>query len=78
MIVNRDDDVIGLGVSWVHFSDDVNAGFTENSETATKIFYRAQVTPAMNMQPYVQYIASLGGEGLPDAINVGVRSEIVF
>lgn len=78
LIVNRDNDLIGLGLSWVHFTDDANATFTDNSETALEIFYKAQVTPAITVQPFVQHIANPGGEGTDDAVNVGVRSEVTF
>jgi len=78
MLVGRDDDVIGIGLSWVHFSDDNNAGFTENSETAIEIFYKAQITPAVSVQPYLQHITHPGGLGNRDAINAGGRSKFLF
>jgi len=78
MLPGRDDDLAGMGLSWVHFAHDPNAGFTDDSETAFEAFYKAQVTPAVTVQPYVQYIANPGGVNLDDAVNIGVRSEWWF
>ncbi len=78
MLPGRDDDLVGMGVSWVHFSHDGNAGFTDGSETAVEVFYKATLTPAIRVQPYVQHIANPGGFGLEDAVNLGVRSEFLF
>lgn len=74
----RDDDVIGLGLSLVDFTDDGNAGYTDDPETAVEAFYRWQVIPSSAVQSYAQYISNPGGAGLDDALNLGVRLEVWF
>jgi porin len=71
----RDDDVMGLGVFNIYFSD--QAGFKEHSETAIELFYKAQITGWMALQPDVQYIANPGGQ-YKDAVVIGGRVEFVF
>ncbi len=77
-IPGRQTDLLGVMVSWVHFSDEPAAGFTDSSELATELMYQARITPAVIVQPYVQYIINPGGASLDDAINVGVRLTINF
>jgi len=72
----RDDDVMGLGVFNVYFSD--RAGFKEHSETAMEFFYRAQLFGWLALQPDLQYIANPGGDINRDAIVIGGRAEFVF
>jgi porin len=74
-IDGRDADVVGLGVSWVHFSDD--AGFDGDSETAIEAFYRVQLTPYFSVKPDVQYILDPSG-GEDDALVASVRLELTF
>ncbi|MCC6578805.1 MAG: carbohydrate porin [Phycisphaeraceae bacterium] len=78
LLPGRDNDVLGVMVSWIRFTDEPAAGFTDDSETAVELTYAAQVTPAVTVQPYMQWIAQPGGAGLEDAINLGVRAIVVF
>lgn len=77
-IPGRDQDLLGLMLAWVHFSDEPGAGFTESYELATELSYKAWVTGSAAVQPYVQHIAHPGGAGLPDAVNAGVRVTVNF
>lgn len=72
----RDDDVMGLGVFHVEFSDE--AGFEEDSETAVELFYKAQVCGWLSVKPDIHYIAHPGGTDNDDALAVGVRCEAIF
>ena len=75
-IPNRDADVLGLGVFNVYFSD--QAGFTEHSETAVELFYKAKITGWMSLQPDVQYITNPGGTISRNALVAGGRIELIF
>jgi porin len=74
-IDGRDADVVGLGVSWVHFSDD--AGFDGDSETAIEAFYRVQLSPYFSVKPDLQYIHDPSGSE-DDALVASVRLELTF
>ncbi len=77
LIPSRESDVLGVLMSWVQFSDD--AGFSENDESALELMYKAYLTPAVMVQPYVQYIINPGGDVLiDDATHLGVRVEVSF
>ncbi len=78
MIPGRDDDVTGLGVTYVRFSNETGAGLTEDQETAYELFYKARLTPWASVKPDLQYITNPGGTGLDDAIVATVRIEIIF
>jgi len=72
----RDDDVMGLGVFNVYFSD--KAGFDKSYETAYEFFYKAQVFGWMALQPDIQYIVNPGGGKNRNALALGGRLEFVF
>jgi porin len=67
LLSNRDDDVVGLGFSRVW----LNLGGT-GRETTTELFYKAQVTPRLWLQPDLQYTGSPSGI-YRDSLAVGVR-----
>ncbi len=46
-------------------------------ETAIELFYKAQLTEFMSIQPDIQYIANPSGNG-DDALVFGIRFEVVF
>jgi porin len=77
-IPGRDQDLLGLMLGWIHFSDEPGAGFTDRYELAAELMYKAWLTPAAAIQPYVQHITNPGGAGLRDAVNVGVRVVVNF
>lgn len=76
VIPGQDEDVMGLGVFYVDFSD--NAGFTDSGETAIEAFYKWQASGWMSIKPDIQYIINPGGSGADDALALGVRWEVVF
>lgn len=75
-IPSRDEDILGLGVFHVIFSEE--AGFAQDGETACELFYKIQATGWMSLKPELQYIANPGGVGNDDALALGLRCEIVF
>jgi porin len=69
-----DEDVTGIGLAqalWSNRMDDVTR------ESAIELFYKAQLTEFMSIQPDIQYIANPSGNG-DDALAFGVRFEVVF
>jgi porin len=72
LIPGRDDDVVGAGFAWAR----LDQGGT-NQETAVELFYKANITPLMSVQPDIQYIATPSGIH-PDALVVGMRFERAF
>ena len=67
LIRGRDDDVLGLGVAE---ADLFQAG--TGRETVVEVFYKAQLSPSISLQPDIQYIASPSGIH-PDSLAIGVR-----
>jgi len=74
----RDNDVCGIGASWVKFSDEAGAGFVDEAETVIELFYKAQILEWVSIKPDVQFIGNPGGSGLKDAVVGTVRVEFVF
>jgi len=70
LIAGREQDVIGVGIAW----SELFQGGT-NQETATELFYRAQWSSHLSLQPDIQYISSPSGI-YKDAIAVGIRMEL--
>ena len=77
-IPTRDDDAAGVGITWVKFTDDDGAGFTDDSETAIEVFYKLQVMQWASVKPDIQYILTPGGADLNDALVGTLRVEFVF
>ena len=63
----RDEDVMGVGVAYAELFRGVT-----NQETVTELFYKAQLTPRVSLQPDLQYISSPSGI-YRDAFVAGVR-----
>ena len=72
LVTHRDVDLVGVGLASAHFSA---AG--TNRENAIELFYKAQLTEFITVQPDLVYIANPSGVN-NDAFLVGLRSEIVF
>lgn len=72
----RDDDVLGFGVGQGRLSR--QAGLTKSNETVMELYYGIAVTKWLQVTPDVQYIFNPGGEGLSDAVVVGVRVQMTF
>jgi len=77
-IAGRDDDILGIGVSTVWFSDEPGASLTDDTETAIELFYKAQILPWVSVKPDIQYITNPGGIGLDDAVVGTLRVEAEF
>lgn len=73
----RDNDVAGIGVAIADLSRRVFNIDGRTSESALEIFYKFQVTPYLVIQPDLQYIFSVNGEGT-NAMMIGVRTIINF
>jgi porin len=75
----RDQDVVGLGATWVRLSDATGADFDKGHELAIETFYKFQLTGWLSAKPDLQFIANPGGtDSAPDAWVVTVRVEMSF
>jgi porin len=72
LIPKRDWDVVGAGVARAELFQ----GGT-NEETVVELFYKAQLTPRVSLQPDLQYIATPSGIHR-DALVAGVRFQVVL
>lgn len=70
ILPRRDLDSFGVGVSWGQLFQGGS-----NQETAFEIFYRAQLTPRISLQPDLQYIATPSGIH-PDSLVAGLRFQM--
>lgn len=66
----RPDDLLGAYASYADLSDDAVAGFEEN-ELAVEALYRFAITPAVSIQPGLQYIINPSGDPSVDDAFVG-------
>jgi porin len=73
----RDDDVVGLGATYVAFGND--PAVTKPGELAVELFYKWQATKFFSIKPDLQYIHNPGGVSGRDAAFVGtVRMTLTF
>ena len=78
-IPTRDDDVAGLGATWVRLSDAHSAGFDDNSELAIEVFYKCQALKFLSIKADLQYIHNPGGVAdQSDALSLLVRAVFQF
>ncbi len=83
LIPGRDEDVTALGFSQAILSDDYlaleeNAGLND-SETAIELVYQAGLTEWFTIKPDIQYIINpASAPGIDNALQIGVRAELVF
>ncbi len=73
---HRPDDIVGVGVQAIHFSDDFHSG--HEFETAYELFYRLQLEPWFFVKPDLQYISHPSGDDTPDALALTFRFQINF
>ncbi len=59
-------DAVGLG--WTRAGVDPRYGFTASAEAAYEVFYRAQVTSQIAVQPDLQFVTDPGGDAEADAV----------
>jgi porin len=71
MIPRRDEDVAGLGVFHVRFSDEAN--LAKDTETIVEAFYVVRLFGCLFLEPDLQYIINPGGTTNPDSLAVGLR-----
>ena len=71
MIPRRDEDVAGVGVFHVRFSDEVN--LEKDTETTVELFYMVRLLGCLFLEPDLQYVIKPGGTTNPDALAVGLR-----
>lgn len=74
----RDNDVFGIGASYVHFSG--GAGFLDTGELAVEAFYKLAITDFLSVKADLQYIKDPGGGGadVDDALVGLVRVQVAF
>ena len=72
LVPRRNEDAVGVGVARAR----LNRGGSKQ-EAAIEVFYKAQVTPSVSIQPDIQYVVSPSGI-YPDATVVGVRFQVVL
>jgi porin len=76
----RPDDKIGLAFAYAGISDKARAASAlgglplKSGELVFELTYAAQITPALALQPDLQYIVHPGGDSsLGDALAIGLR-----
>ena len=75
LIPRRENDALGLMISRVQAGSDGS----DRPESATELFYRAQVLDEVSLTASVQHLANPGGSGLDeDALVVGFRMELTL
>ena len=74
LIPGRDRDIAGIGVAFAQHSADL----TTDHEMAIEATYSIRLTPAIYLQPDVQWIHHPGGGGISDAWVVGLRIGFEF
>jgi porin len=72
----RDEDIAGVGVFHVRFSDEAN--LERGSETVVEAFYNIQLLGFLFLKPDLQYVIDPGGTTNPDALAVGLRFGVVM
>lgn len=74
----RPDDSAGLYLSLVDLSDEAASGFGDD-EFVLDAYYRAQLAPAVFVQPEIQYIVNPSGDpAIDDALVGGIRVGVTF
>jgi carbohydrate-selective porin OprB len=76
LIPGRDHDVLGLGRAQSFTVGD--PAYTAPYEGALEAYSRARVTPWFRLSPMVQYIVNPGSMDTPNAVVLGLRSQLVF
>ena len=90
-ILHRDADTFGIGMGWAKVSQsaamlDRDTGFytgsfypVRTSETYLEMTYQYQLTPAVQIQPDIQYVFNPGGGILnPNVPGATIKNELVF
>ncbi|MEM1424408.1 MAG: carbohydrate porin, partial [Planctomycetota bacterium] len=74
----RDDDEAGVYFTYADLSDAVGAGF-DDDESVVEGYYTLSLTPAVFVQPSVQFIMNPSGDdAIDDALVIGLRVGVEF
>ena len=75
----RAEDVVGVSLHWVQFSQENRDGFTSRHETTLELLYQVRVTHWVVLQPDIQYIINPARvPGLENALAFTVRAAVNF
>lgn len=77
LIPHRNEDTAAIGMAMANFSGRLKTSEAKTAETALEIFYKAQLTPWLAIQPDLQYIFRPDGN-LKSALVIGVQTIIDF
>ncbi|HBH18101.1 MAG TPA: hypothetical protein DDX14_04035, partial [Cyanobacteria bacterium UBA9579] len=77
LIPKRNKDKVGVGMNMAKTSKRQKLINGQSKETAIELFYTAQITPWLSVQPDMQFVINPGGKG-KDAMIFGVRTVINF
>ncbi len=78
-LASRDSDVLGLGASYLRFSDAPGSGFNERGELTVETFYKIRLNAWFSIQPDLQFIHDPGGvSSHHDAIAATVQMLVDF
>jgi porin len=72
LIPTRDSDEIGFGMTYIMPSDRLDADGLGRGQSNFELFYKANITPWLFIQPDLQWLTNVGGAAL-DAVVVGAR-----
>jgi porin len=76
---SRADDIFGLGLTYVDFSQAPGAGYTSTGEWALETFYKVVLTPWFDLKPDLQVIHNPGGvAGRGDAVVGSIQALVTF
>ena len=76
-IPTRDSDEIGFAVTYMSPSDNVRPDDVTRNQANFELFYKANITPWLYVQPDVQWLRNVGGADT-NAVVVGARVGITF
>lgn len=99
LLDGRPQDILGLGFAWAKFTPYLNGPIQSQNassntltplvrpESLVELTYQATINPWLNLQPFIQYAISPGGnapmpnnpnQAIPNALVVGLRANIAF
>ena len=85
LIPGRDDDTVGIGFGYAQLSNGARSSLRDSGSNPTgaemviEFTYQARITPALVVQPDLQYIINPGGStDLNNAFVIGARASITF
>ena len=77
LIPTRNSDEIGFAVTYMSPSKNLKPDGLARNQTNFELFYKANITPWLYVQPDVQWLQNVGGADI-DAVVVGARVAITF